>query len=100
MEKMNGTEKQVKWATDIIETAFRYFDRNIERMEKAGENDEDVKAAYKLTLSAFRHVKEEFEKVVNLKRDAKFWIDNREHFSQEATSRLISAQRDKLLKNR
>lgn len=61
--ELEGTEKQIKWAKDIIQQKINYADKQID------------KSLTSLEKEKFSKIKEILMNMVNHITDAKFWIE-------------------------
>ncbi len=82
---MNGTEKQIEWATKIkaeatVELArvLREFEERFQTAKASGEMDKVKLQAASAMVEDYRDI---LEKVLN-KNDSKWWIDNRTRLSR------------------
>jgi hypothetical protein len=64
---LQGTDKQVNWATEIRYHAHRALTQLREIAVKMSDNDSNAQ-------SAIQHI----DSIINTKDDSKWWIDNRE----------------------
>ncbi len=88
---MNGTEKQIKWANNIMNDALNTIDANVNRMEK--ENPQ----LFRFEIQAYNECKEEMQKLFAECEDAKKIIENRDMFDPRRIN-LIVQQRASQLK--
>ena len=75
---MNGTEKQIKWATDIRNNFTATLDSYVEKMDRirTEEVDEKVKTLKDKLNKFSNQIKNDTEK------DAKYYIETREKLTQ------------------
>jgi len=84
---MEGTEKQVKWAEDIINAAQATIEANIKR----NEGDDPMNANER---KIWEWVKGEYDKAMQMVGgDAKLIIDNRKSLDADAMIRLAGRVR-------
>lgn len=65
-EKMNGTEKQIKWAEDIRREAIGWVERNVQILKEDGLPEDYAK-----------DLQERVSALIEGKQEAKWWIDRR-----------------------
>lgn len=64
--KMNGTEKQVKWALDIRREAIAWVERNVQILKEDGLPEDYAK-----------DLQEKVSALIEERQEAKWWIENR-----------------------
>lgn len=77
---LTGSEKQVKWANDIISSALEMCDANIKLAEERIEKWPNV-SVYKQNLDVFTEIKATLEDAFSKATTAKEIIDKREYYS-------------------
>ena len=78
MKKLKGTEKQIKWAKDIMNNAIHNLQINIDRWENSDNRD-----FYKYYIQAYKECKKSLEDCFDKAEYAKQIIDNRDQFTTE-----------------
>ena len=69
--ELKGSEKQITWATDMLNDVMCTINRNIE-ISKERNQERDVRA--------FETVKNKINKIIEQKKEASFYITNRNAF--------------------
>lgn len=80
---MNGTEKQIKWAEDIINNAYNTIDANIANMENKNEE------FFTTRVLAYRECRKQLDEVLNNCNDAATIIKNRDLFDPTRINRMV-----------
>lgn len=87
---MKGTEKQIKWAEDIMSDAFNTIDANVNRMEK--ENPE----LFRFEIQAYKECREMIEKSFATCEEAKQIIENRGMFDPSRITQIAGQRANQL----
>ncbi|WP_443652494.1 hypothetical protein [Dialister invisus] len=85
--KLTGSENQITWATDIINDVIDTLDRNIE-INKERNQERDVKA--------FEMIKNKINKIISQKKEASFYITNKNAFSPYTVIKTAEEARNRM----
>ena len=95
---MKGTEKQIKWAEDIMYDALDTCDKNIklngERYEATGLD------MYKMQATLYKIAKATFEKAFAGIEDASEIIDKRYKYNGKTANEYVTRMREQIIKGR
>ena len=96
---MNGTEKQIKWAEQILADARNTIQANIELAEKNYEKY-NHEVFFEDRLTALNLISEQFEAMCSQVDDARVIIDARDKISPFSITRLLEKTEDKIRADR
>lgn len=85
--ELKGSEKQITWATDILNDVMGTISRNIE-ISKERNQERDVKA--------FEAVKNKINKIIEQKKEASFYITNRNAFNPHTVIKTAEEIRNRM----
>lgn len=97
--KLNGTEKQNKWAQDIIDNAFGTISLNIERSKK--ENEKCGKNIFGTRIAAYERIEAELKAMLEMlegkvENTAKYIIENRHKFDSRSINDFASTYEEEI----
>ena len=85
--ELKGSEKQITWATDILNDVMGTISRNIE-ISKERNQERDVRA--------FETVKNKINKIIEQKKEASFYITNRNAFNPHTVIKTAEEIRNRM----
>lgn len=86
---MKGTEKQIKWAEDIIREARETIKRNIE-IKKAEEEKNNVPGFFAIEIDCFEECGKSLEQMLSGINEASKIIDMRYQLSSGAILKMVN----------
>lgn len=91
MVELKGTEKQVKWASDIRETVLRYLNKALEmQLEKSdSKGDRKGKTVKEWRVEFTNRFNRDLDEVIN-NYSAEFFIKNFKHIEKEGDSFAVA----------
>jgi len=91
---MKGTEKQIKWAEDIINDAYNTIDANIARMEK------ESKEFFHFNIQAYKECRKKLEETLETCDDAAVIIKCRNQFDPRRINEMVGRMAEKARQER
>lgn len=88
--KLTGSEKQITWATDIINDVMDTLDKNIE-INKERNQERDVKA-----FEMIKNKINKINKIINQKKEASFYITNKNAFNPYTVIKTAEEARNRM----
>ena len=85
--ELKGSEKQITWATDMLNDVMGTINRNIE-INKERNQERDVKA--------FEMLKNKINKIISQKKEASFYITNKNAFNPYTVIKTAEEARNRM----
>lgn len=89
--ELKGSEKQITWATDILNDVMDTINRNIEISKERNQERNQER-----DVRAFETVKNKINKIIEQKKEASFYITNRNAFNPHTVIKTAEEIRNRM----